>query len=189
MSVERKFSATTYQATVAKLIRGLETQRIPYMVVGGLSAAYYGIPRATFDIDLVVAVEPLALGALVTLLRREGFDLTPADAQLLLKVSNSISTTTHRGLRLDLWLIKSEYDRVAFGRRRRASLWGRQRVWMVAPEDSVLSKLIAGRTRDFEDVIGVLAEQHGKLDWTYMNSWARRLELTKALARVRKKQL
>jgi len=189
MSLERTFSATTYQAVFGKVIRGLEGRQIPYMVVGGLAAAYYGIPRATFDIDLVVAVEPSNLRVLVGMLRREGFDVTHADAALLLKVGNIIQTTTARGLRLDLWLIKSEYDRMAFGRRQRASLWGRRKVWMVAPEDLVLSKLIAGRAKDFEDVIGVLAEQRDRLETTYMNAWARRLGLTNRLARVRAKRV
>jgi hypothetical protein len=159
------------------------------MVVGGLSAAYYGIPRATFDIDLVVAMELSNLRSLVKILHREGFDLTYADATLLLKVSNMLQATTPRGLRLDIWLIKSEHDRVAFERRRRATLWGRHKVWLAAPEDVVLSKLIAGRARDLEDVIGVLEEQKGRLDWTYVNSWAKRLELSAALERARRKQV
>ncbi len=189
MSMEKAFSTSGYQRTFAKVVRGLETHRIPYMVVGGLSAAYYGIPRATFDIDLVVAVERSNLNSLVTVLRREGFDLTHVDATLFLKIGNIMQTTTSGGLRLDIWLIKSEYDHAAFKRRQRASLWGRQKVWMVTPEDTILSKLIAGRTKDFEDIIGVLEEQKGRLDWTYINSWAKRLNMSEELKRVKRKRI
>lgn len=91
-------------------------------------------------------------------------------------------------MRLDLWLIRSEYDREALSRRQRVMLWPGQPAWVVRAEDATLSKLIAGLTKDFEDIIGVLDEQKDQLDWTYINSWAKRLELEAALEQVRRKQ-
>lgn len=36
----------------------LETAHLPYMVTGSVAANYYGVPRMTRDIDLVIEVSP-----------------------------------------------------------------------------------------------------------------------------------
>ena len=185
MSVERPVGPT-YQKVFARVIRGLETQRIPYMVVGGLAAAYHGVPRATFDIDLVIGIAPQSLKPLVRLLRKLGFDLHLSDAELLFKVGNQLQTINKNRVRLDLWLIRTDYDREAFSRRRRVTLWPGQPAWVVAAEDTILSKLIAGRTKDFEDIRGVVEVQKLQLDWGYLNAWAKRLDLSEALRRLRR---
>lgn len=159
------------------------------MVVGGLAASYHGIARATFDIDLVIAVDHAALRVLVQELRALGFDLRLRDAQQLLQVSNCIPTFSAKGLRLDLWLVRSGYDRVAFGRRQRGTFWPGRQAWIASPEDTILSKLLAGRARDAEDTIGIITVQQSKLDQKYLTSWARRLDLAEALRCVQRRQI
>lgn len=188
MSVGRQFEKN-YRAVLGAVINGLEAQHISYMIVGGLAAAYHGIPRATFDVDLVVAIDGKNLEPLVRTLRRLGFDLRLTLAKELLRIGNCIPTWRPKGPRLDIWLMRSDYDRVAFARRQRVGLWPGQQAWVASVEDLVLSKLIAGRTRDLEDVIGVLEVQRKRLDWTYLQPWAKRLELTKQLARVKAKRV
>jgi hypothetical protein len=84
------------------------------------------------------------------------------------KISNCIPTVHASGLRLDVWP-------------------GRK-AWFAAPADTILAKLIAGRAKDFEDAMGMASVCGSRLDWEYVNSWAKRLELTAALARVRAKR-
>jgi hypothetical protein len=45
-------------------------------------------------------------------------------------------------------------------------------------------KLKAGRPRDFEDAIGILAAQRGVLDEAYMFDWARRIGVADELSYV-----
>ena len=40
-------------------------------------------------------------------------------------------------------------------------------------EDLIVHKLFAGRPRDLEDAIGVVARQGNELDWNYLENWAR----------------
>jgi hypothetical protein len=42
-----------------KILRGLEHERIPYALCGGLALAVYGIIRATQDIDLLIEEDSL----------------------------------------------------------------------------------------------------------------------------------
>ena len=129
------------------------------MIVGGLAAAYHGVPRATFDIDLVVAISPDHLHSLVRTLRAQRFDLRLRQAKQLLRLSNVMPTHHRDGLRLDLWLMRSEHDREAFTRRQLVEVWSGVRAWIASPEDMILSKLVAGRAKDFEDAIGIMSVQ------------------------------
>ena len=38
-----------------RVVRTLEAAGIPYMLTGSFASAYHGVPRATQDIDLVIA--------------------------------------------------------------------------------------------------------------------------------------
>lgn len=46
---------------VRDVTRALEEANVPYCVVGGLAVNLHGIPRTTFDIDLVVPREAAPL--------------------------------------------------------------------------------------------------------------------------------
>jgi hypothetical protein len=41
----------------------------------------------------------------------------------------------------------------------------------MCPEDLVIQKAVASRPRDWQDVEGVLIEQHGHLDLAYLEGW------------------
>src|SRR5262245_6122446 len=66
------------------------------------------------------------------------------------------------------------YHREEFGRRRPGTVNGHT-VWMVSPEDSILSKLLwakdTGSELQLRDVRQLVASQPD-LDWSYLNRWA-----------------
>ena len=43
--------------------------------------------------------------------------------------------------------------------------------WICAPEDFVVQKMIAGRSKDLADVENILAVQRGQLDCAYIREW------------------
>lgn len=47
-----------------RAIGAVEASRIPYMLTGSLASAYWAVPRATQDIDLVIAPARHQLAAL-----------------------------------------------------------------------------------------------------------------------------
>jgi hypothetical protein len=63
-----------------------------------------------------------------------------------------------------------------------------QPVWLIAPEDLVLSKLVWSKDSRSElqlrDIRSIIALQPG-LDWAYMNRWAGRLTVASALSELR----
>jgi len=48
-------------------------KKIKYMVVGGLAVNFYGIPRMTYDIDLLLYLEDKNLKAFLFLMKKWGF--------------------------------------------------------------------------------------------------------------------
>lgn len=95
------------------------------------------------------------------------------------------------------WMVKAdfivrkdeEYRKLEFERRRRFDIEGTP-IWVVAPEDLILSKLewskessSALQQRDVQ----VLVEAVTDLDWSYLESWAARLGVRVLLEQVKKR--
>ncbi len=159
-------------------IAALESLKIPYMLVGGLSSMAYGIPRSTKDADIVVAVAPESLNQLVEYLGPE-FEL---DAQGSFEM---VTGTLRHHLRvpaihfeIELFVLsKDSHDLSRFARRRP---FPSQQLGMNAviptPEDVIVMKLrwfaIAKRGKDYDDIRDVIAVQGDELlDWDYIHRW------------------
>jgi hypothetical protein len=56
-----------------RITAALDRASIPYMLTGSFASAYYGAPRTTQDIDVVVAATPDQLRTFVQLLARDEY--------------------------------------------------------------------------------------------------------------------
>ena len=63
----------TLASFLRRVISILEEAEIPYMLTGSLAVAYYAVPRATQNIDLVVELSPDQLPHLTDLVSAAGF--------------------------------------------------------------------------------------------------------------------
>lgn len=62
-----------------RVISALEIIGVPYMLTGSLASSTYGVPRATNDIDIVVAPTRAQLLSLLQLFERVGLYATPRE--------------------------------------------------------------------------------------------------------------
>jgi predicted nucleotidyltransferase len=76
------------------------------------------------------------------------------------------------GIRVDFIFSTTPYEAQAIERAERVDVRG-QKVPFATAEDLVLHKLFAGRPRDLEDVRGVVRRKGARLDWSYLEQWAR----------------
>jgi hypothetical protein len=114
---------------------------IPYMVTGSFAANFYATPRMTRDIDLVVELSEQDVDRVIELFQQEYY----LDGEMILRAvqHESMFNMIHCGLvvKVDCIVRKdTEYRREEFAHRRAVSIEG-QTVFMVAPEDLILSKL------------------------------------------------
>ena len=134
----------------------LEERRIPYMVIGGQAVLLYGEPRLTQDIDVTLGAGPDRLTEILDLVKARGWRVLVEDPEdfvrrtLVLPFSDPETT-----LRIGLIFSHCEYERQALERVRHVPI-GDAQVRFASLEDVVVHKLIAGRSRDLEDVRGIL---------------------------------
>lgn len=178
------------QLAVLKLVTArLDGAQIPYMITGSIAAGHYAQPRMTRDLDLVVQLEPADAERIVELF----------NDQFECNVETIRTAITRRALfnlihvdaivKVDFVVRKAALFRLEeFSRRRGVEIDG-QPMWMVSPEDLVLSKLAwAGESRSelqLRDVRQILAARPD-VDWLYMERWAASLGISGLLEEVRR---
>jgi hypothetical protein len=163
----------------------LERANLPYMLSGSLAASYYAPPRMTRDIDLVVQLAPDKVERLLEAFRDDYWLDPEAVARAVAKRGVFHLIHYDAVLKIDIFVAQeTEHRRVEFLRRRRVEI-ASTAVWIVAPEDLVLSKLDGARESQsetqLEDARNLLSSVP-ELDRQYVDEWAERLNLTPLLA-------
>jgi hypothetical protein len=149
---------------------------IPYMLTGSFASAYYGAPRTTQDIDLVIEASPDQLRTFVQLLPDAEYyvDLDAAlEAHRRESMFNVVDTGT--GWKVDLIIRRSRaFSKEEFRRRKWVSFQGMD-LFLASPEDAILSKLEWARRahshRQVEDVAAMLRLRWASLDQAYLKKW------------------
>src|SRR5260370_10111919 len=145
-----------------RITAALNQAGIPYMLSGSFASAYYGAPRSTHDIDIVIEATPTQLRAFVQGLRSNEYyvDLDAAlEAHKRQSLFNVIDLAS--GWKVDLVIRKSRpFSEEEFRRRQQVNLQGTP-LFLASPEDVVISKLewsnLAQSRRQIEDVAAILS--------------------------------
>ncbi len=165
----------------------------PYFLGGSLASSLQGEPRASNDIDFVVDLREEQVAAFAQAL---GSDFS-VDAVALERAVRERGSWNVYYLplvtKIDLFILgTTAYDAEEFGRRRAVQVRPDGAQLMVkSPEDTILRKLLwyesAGRTSSLQwrDVVEVIRVSGASLDATYLDAWARRLNVADLLARAR----
>jgi len=179
---------TSQDDFLKKLIKVLGDCSIPYMISGSFGSSYHGRPRATKDIDIVIApteklllefVESLGEDYYVSLEGvRDAFDNNS-----MFNIIDNLS-----GWKADFILRKARaFSRQEFERKAIAEIGGLD-VWVTSPEDIILSKLEWSKDsqseRQFGDALGVAVVQWDRLDVDYLRKWAKELQVTDSLEQL-----
>lgn len=164
-----------------------------YFVGGSVASSLQGEPRATNDIDLVVAMHSLRVPRFAEALG-DDFEV---DQQMLREALDLGRSANIFYLplvtKIDIFgLGKSSYDEVEFSRRRRVRIReSGEELWIKSPEDTVLRKLLWYRqggeisNKQWRDVVEVLRICGAQIDREHLDTWAPRLQLRKLLERAR----
>lgn len=165
----------------------LEAAGISYMVTGSMAANFYTTPRMTRDIDLVIELSEEDIHRVVQLFQDEYY----IDRDMVEQAvrNRSMFNMIHNALvvKVDCVVRKdNDYRREEFSRRRPVAIAGQQ-VFIVAPEDLILSKLDWAKESRSQsqlgDVRNLLRSVQG-LDMAYLNHWVERLGLAELYREV-----
>ena len=170
------------QDVFRRVTAALDQAGIAYMLSGSFASAYYGAPRSTQDIDLVIAATPAQLREFVQGLPSDEYyvDLDAAlQAHERQSMFNVIDLAT--GWKIDLIFRKARaFSEGEFRRRQQVNLEDTP-LFVASPEDVVISKLewakLAQSKRHVEDVAGILRMRWELLDHSYLEKWILELGL------------
>ncbi len=181
---------TSQNEFLRKLVKALDNCSIPYMLSGSFSSSFYGQPRATNDADIIIAPAEEQLIAFVKSLGDDYY--VSHDAALEALKSNSMFNVVdiRNSWKADFIICKDRpFSREEFQRRRKADIMGLD-VWVVSPEDVILSKLEWAKNSEsgqqFLDALGVAIVQYDRLDRDYLHKWAKELKVESSLERLLK---
>ncbi len=160
------------------MLKALQDVGIPHMLVGGFTINYYGIPRSTKDVDIV-----LELPSRAPLLEVENklptvFEFDP---QITFEtITGNLRHIVHiKGTPfvIELFELQDEPFQKARFQRRKELYVPQLDLLVTIPtgEDVVIQKLRWGRSKDIDDARDVMAVQADKLDYAYIEDWCRKL--------------
>ncbi|HEX6909576.1 MAG TPA: hypothetical protein VF142_04260 [Longimicrobium sp.] len=165
-----------------RLVDVLDACGIPYMLTGSFASSYYGAPRGTQDIDVVITATPDQLRALVAQFPRDTYYVDEAAALASFDENgqfNVIDMTS--GWKIDFIIRKRRpFSEEEFRRRGPGDVAGVP-IAIATPEDVLIARLEGARLEDsrrqIEDAGGILRVRASDLDRIYLEHWIERLGL------------
>ena len=162
----------------------LQPLQLPMAAVGGLALAAWKYVRATRDVDLLVAVGQGGLDEILDRLRAA--DIRPKRDPPITKLGQLEIAQflyeppeTFLDLQIDLLLARSGYHVEALARRVPVRLPDLDiEIAVLACEDLILHKLLAGRVIDRVDAVGLLRANRAEIDFSHLTRWANSQGLT-----------
>jgi tRNA nucleotidyltransferase/poly(A) polymerase len=128
----------------------LQRHNVRYIVIGGIAAVLHGVPRATFDLDILIEAKPENAKNLLNafLDARLGTAALTTPEELL---SQEITIFKDR-VRIDVQTSTPGLKFEEAWERRETMEYQKQKFYVVSREDLISSKRAAGRPVDLEDV-------------------------------------
>lgn len=132
------------------VFESFQQHEVRYLVIGGIAAVLYGVPRATFDLNILIEATPENTRRLIDALLDAGMgtaSLTDVDEIL----ANQITIFKDR-VRIDVQISTPGLRFQDAWKRRETIEYQGQAFYVVSREDLISSKRAAGRDVDLEDV-------------------------------------
>jgi hypothetical protein len=164
-----------------RAVGAFERLGLRYFVTGSVATIFYGEPRFTADIDVVVDLPAVRIPGLCAEFPSPEFYLSEESARRAVARRgqfNLIHPTS--GLKLDFMIpADTEHNRSRFARVRKLSSGPGFEALFASPEDVILKKLEfyreGGSDKHLRDIASVLKTSGHTLDLEYLATWARRL--------------
>jgi len=132
------------------VFRSFQEHDVKYVVIGGIASVLHGVPRATFDLDILIKATPENARRLLAALISANLgtaSLTTVEDVL----ANEITIFRDR-VRVD---VQTSTPGIAFDdawQRRKTLSYHGQEFFILSKQDLIASKRAAGRDVDMEDV-------------------------------------
>jgi len=171
----------TQEIAILKLVcQKLYENQIPYMLTGSFAANFYAVPRMTRDIDIVVEIVASDASRFFQIFQ-DDFYIDMNAIEEAVKHEDMFNIIHMNSVfKVDFVIRKKSIYRVVEFQRRRQIELDQMSLWIVSPEDLILSKLHWSKDSlsDFQlrDVKNLL-DSVKDLDKKYLDQWVQKLGL------------
>jgi hypothetical protein len=169
--------STPLAEILGQLAAAFERLGVRWYLFGAQAVVVWGRPRTSLDIDVTAEISPEQSSELVREFAGRGFELRFRTGVAEFVARTRVLPFVHvmSGTPVDVVLAGPGLEE-GFLDRARLVVFGERSIPVIAPEDLVVTKILAGRPKDLEDVAGILAERARSLDLEAIRATLRVLE-------------
>jgi hypothetical protein len=161
----------------------IEALGLRYFVTGSVATIFYGEPRFTNDIDIVVDLPLQRVSEFCERFPDPEFYADEEAAREAVRRRRQFNIIhPGSGLKVDIIIPEdSPFDRSRFARRRQVQAGENYQASFASPEDVIIKKMVycreGGSEKHLRDIAGVLKACEGPVDREYIAEWAALLDL------------
>lgn len=163
--------------------RAIENVGLRYFVTGSTATIFYGEPRFTNDIDIVVDLTESKVAEFCRQFPKSEFYLSESAALDAVRRKTQFNIIhPASGLKIDVIVpAETPFNQSRFARIRRLHAQEALDVFFSSPEDAIIKKMEyyreGGSEKHLRDITGVLKTTKEQTDTQYIAQWAQRLGL------------
>ena len=168
----------------------LERQSIDYMLVGSLASTFFGEPRFTRDIDIVIELPIEQVPSLCDAFPEPDYYVDVEVVKTAVRGKQQFNVVhLPSGYKIDFLLARDDqWGRTQLARRQRRRILPDQEAYIAAVEDVILGKLwyydVGESDKHLRDIRAMLDLSGTEIDYAYLRLWAQWLGLEKHLDAV-----
>ncbi len=166
----------------------LENAGMEYMLTGSFASNFYAVPRMTRDIDIVIEIDEIETNKFCRFFEKEFYLSRPSILEAIEHQGMFNIIHNDSVFKIDFIIRKDlAYREIEFRRRKRIDVDGTY-IWIVSPEDLIISKLFWAKD-SFSDLqirdIENLLVSNKNIDKKYISDWVQKLGLNEIFNRVK----
>lgn len=169
------------------ILNACKKLNLRYRIGGSLASSLYGEPRATNDVDVVIALTPEDAEPFVRELNSEYVIYADSLRSAIIRQTCINALHSETVFKIDIFPLKSrEYDQQAHSRFTKVEIEQNGQfhsLFFATPEDILIAKLEWYRKgneqseQQWRDIVGLLQADLTFLDFDYLENWVKELEL------------
>lgn len=141
----------------------MRERRLQWYLFGAQAAIVWGSPRLSGDVDVTATLHADTVAAFIKAMRGRGFEAVFDDPEFVERTRVIPFIHGSSGMPLDVVIAGPGLEEEFLGRAISVDIRGTS-VPVISPEDLIVTKILAGRPKDIEDIRGVIHERRPSLD-------------------------
>ena len=170
------FSDDSIANSIKIICSYLNSNKIDYVIVGGISVLAWGRTRTTEDIDLIIDHSLLNIPEFVKYLKENNFLVDESDFDGFESKDHCTIFYKDGMFRIDIIGVYSSDNEISIKDSHSFAFQGLQ-VKIDAPESLIAHKLLFGSQQDYEDAVAIYTRLKGKIDVNKLISHGIRLNI------------